>query len=42
MAKILVIDDERSVRNTLKDMLEYDGYEVDLAHNEHEGISKTS
>ncbi|MCC8089206.1 MAG: sigma-54 dependent transcriptional regulator [Rikenellaceae bacterium] len=42
MAKILVIDDERSVRNTLKDMLEYEGYEVDLAHNEQEGITKTS
>ena len=24
MSKILVIDDERSIRNTLKDILEYD------------------
>jgi len=36
MPKILVIDDERSIRNTLKDVLEYEKYEVDLAE---EGIS---
>ena len=31
MAKILVIDDERSIRNTLKDILEYEKHEVFLA-----------
>ncbi|MEZ5021169.1 MAG: hypothetical protein R2756_13825 [Bacteroidales bacterium] len=31
MPRILVIDDERSIRNTLKDVLEYEKYEVDLA-----------
>jgi len=31
MAKILVIDDERSIRNTLKEILEYEKHEVELA-----------
>lgn len=38
MPKILVIDDERSIRNTLKDVLEYEKYEVDLAEEGPEGI----
>jgi DNA-binding NtrC family response regulator len=33
MAKILIIDDERSIRNTLKDILEFEKYEVILAEN---------
>lgn len=33
MANILVIDDERSIRNTLKDILEYENYQVELAEN---------
>jgi len=33
MSKILVIDDERSIRNTLKDILGFEGYAVDLAEN---------
>ncbi|HKM94868.1 MAG TPA: sigma-54 dependent transcriptional regulator [Prolixibacteraceae bacterium] len=33
MAKILVIDDERAIRNTLKDILEYEKYQVELAEN---------
>ncbi|WP_163708829.1 sigma-54-dependent transcriptional regulator [Mangrovibacterium lignilyticum] len=36
MSKILVVDDERSIRNTLKDILEYEKYQVDLAED---GIS---
>ena len=36
MANILVIDDEKSIRNTLKDILEYESHEVSLAE---EGIS---
>jgi DNA-binding NtrC family response regulator len=38
MPRILVIDDERSIRNTLKDVLEYEKYEVDLAEEGSAGI----
>ncbi len=38
MSRILVIDDERSIRNTLKDILEYEKYEVDLAEDGVKGI----
>ncbi|NCB09011.1 MAG: sigma-54-dependent Fis family transcriptional regulator, partial [Bacteroidia bacterium] len=38
MPRILVIDDERSIRNTLKDILEYEKYEVDLAEDGNKGI----
>ncbi len=31
MSRILVIDDERSIRNTLKDILEFEKYQVELA-----------
>jgi DNA-binding NtrC family response regulator len=40
MAHILVIDDERSIRNTLKEILEYEKYTVDLAEHGLEGIEK--
>ncbi|MDD4754555.1 MAG: sigma-54 dependent transcriptional regulator [Prolixibacteraceae bacterium] len=40
MSKILVIDDERSIRNTLKDILEYEKYEVDLAEDGKQGIDR--
>lgn len=33
MIKILVIDDERSIRNTLKDILGFEGYAVEVAEN---------
>jgi two-component system, NtrC family, nitrogen regulation response regulator NtrX len=33
MSKILVIDDEKAIRNTLKDVLEYEKHEVDLAED---------
>lgn len=33
MTKILVIDDERSIRNTLKEILEYENYIVELAED---------
>lgn len=33
MASILVIDDERSIRNTLKEVLEYENYQIDLAED---------
>ncbi len=40
MAKILVIDDERPIRRTLTDVLEYEDYEVDTAEDGLEGIEK--
>ena len=40
MAKILVIDDQRSIRNTLKDILEYEKHEVVTAEHGEEGIEK--
>ncbi len=33
MSRVLVIDDERSIRNTLKDILEFEKYTVDLAED---------
>ncbi len=41
MSRILVIDDERSIRNTLKDILEYEKYEVDLAEDGIKALDKT-
>ncbi len=38
MAKILVIDDEKSIRNTLKEILEYEEHEVDAAVDGFEGL----
>ena len=38
MSRILVIDDEKSIRNTLKDVLEYEKYEIDLAEDGTSGI----
>ena len=38
MAKILVIDDERSIRNSMKDILSFEGHEVSLAENGMEGL----
>lgn len=38
MSKILVIDDERSIRNSMKDILTFEGHEIVLAENGMEGI----
>ncbi len=38
MAKILIIDDERAIRNTLKEILEFEGYEIVLADNGKQGL----
>jgi DNA-binding NtrC family response regulator len=38
MAAILVIDDEKSIRNTLQEVLEYENHKVDLATTGAEGI----
>ncbi len=37
--RILVIDDERAIRNTLKEILEHEGYKVQLAENGEEGLN---
>jgi two-component system nitrogen regulation response regulator NtrX len=42
MSKILVIDDERAIRNTLKEVLEYEKYEVDLAEDGPTGLEMFS
>lgn len=38
MSKILVIDDEKAIRNTLKEVLEYENHEVDLAEDGPSGL----
>src|SRR5665647_414297 len=40
MPRILVVDDEKSIRNTLKDVLEYEKYEVFLAEDGASGIDQ--
>jgi two-component system, NtrC family, nitrogen regulation response regulator NtrX len=42
MSRILVIDDERAIRNTLKEVLEYEKYEVDLAEDGIKGLEMFS
>ncbi|EOR93684.1 Sigma-54 dependent transcriptional regulator/response regulator [Arcticibacter svalbardensis MN12-7] len=39
MAKILIIDDERAIRNTLREILEYENYEVEDIDNGIDGLS---
>ena len=39
--KILIIDDERSIRNSLKEILMDEGYDVDVAENGAQGVSMT-
>ncbi|MBR2948071.1 MAG: sigma-54-dependent Fis family transcriptional regulator [Bacteroidales bacterium] len=36
--RILIIDDERSIRNTLKEILEFEGHEIALAEDGDKGI----
>ncbi|MBW8049618.1 MAG: sigma-54-dependent Fis family transcriptional regulator [Cytophagales bacterium] len=38
MSKILIIDDEKSVRDTLKEILEYEKYQVDEAEDGEKGL----
>jgi len=40
MTKILIIDDERSIRNTLQEILEYEKFEIDTAVDGLEGLEK--
>ncbi|MCO6495554.1 MAG: sigma-54-dependent Fis family transcriptional regulator [Bacteroidetes bacterium] len=42
MTKILVIDDEKAIRDTLKEILTFEGYSVDLAESGNEGINALS
>jgi DNA-binding NtrC family response regulator len=39
MPKILIIDDEKSIRNTLREILEYEKYEIDEAKDGEEGLA---
>ena len=39
MNKILVIDDEKSIRNSLKDVLEYEKYKIEEAEDGMQGLS---
>ena len=38
--KVLIIDDERSIRNTLKELLEFEGHEVATAEDGKQGVDK--
>ncbi len=38
MAKLLIIDDERGIRNTLREILADEGHEVDVAENGKQGL----
>lgn len=40
MAKILIIDDEKSIRSTLREILEYEKFEIDEAQDGEEGLQK--
>jgi two-component system nitrogen regulation response regulator NtrX len=42
MSKILVIDDERAIRSTLKEVLEYEKHEVDVAEDGPKGLEMFS
>ena len=38
MAKILIIDDEKTIRDTLKEILDYEQYTTDEAKDGEEGL----
>ena len=40
MAKILIIDDERAIRRALREILEFEDFQVDEAENGVEGLEK--
>jgi len=40
MAKILIIDDEKPIRETLKEILEYEDFQVELASNGFQGLEQ--
>ena len=42
MSKILIIDDERAIRRALREILEFEDFEVEEAENGKEGFDKAS
>ena len=40
MSKLLIIDDDRPIRNALREILEYEKFKVDDAENGEEGLKK--
>lgn len=40
MSKILIIDDERAIRRALREILEFEGFQVEEAENGSEGVQK--
>jgi two-component system nitrogen regulation response regulator NtrX len=40
MPRVLIIDDEKAIRNTLKEILEYEGYQIDEAGDGTAGLEK--
>ncbi len=42
MARILIIDDERAIRRALREILEFEGFEVDEAEQGKEGVDKAT
>lgn len=40
--RILIIDDERSIRNTLKEILEFEGHSIELAEDGSQGVEMAS
>jgi CheY-like chemotaxis protein len=42
MSKILVVDDERSIAETMRDIFQSVGYEADCAYSGHEAIAKAA
>ncbi|MEO7311533.1 MAG: sigma-54 dependent transcriptional regulator [Chitinophagaceae bacterium] len=42
MPKILIIDDERAIRNTLSEILQHEGYKAETAENGEEGLRRFS
>lgn len=40
MSRILIIDDERAIRNTLSEILQHEGYKVEVAENGEDGFEK--
>ena len=40
MAKILIVDDERAIRRAMREILEFEEFEVDEAENGKQGLEK--
>ena len=40
MSKILIIDDERAIRRALREIFEFEQFEVDEAENGKQGLEK--